>query len=174
MPHLALVLLDLTHKLLQTLRHAVDTVRQHCHLIIGIRPRPRREISLRNLPSHLRKFLNRLDDTCHDHHRQNHHHHHEKHKQNAAEYREGMYPVIELLCQVFDASRLIIDIRLNVILNQLSHDINIVVKHLDIHIITFLRLQIRLDIVYPIFQCINIAHQDLQPGPALSVCRDLH
>ena len=80
-----------------------------------------------------------------------------------------MYLGIQLLRQVFHALSLIIDIRLDVILNQFRHDINIVIQHLNVHIITFTILKIGLDIVYPGIQRVNVAHQNLQPGAALTV-----
>ena len=174
MPHLALVFLDLPHQLLQTLRHAVDTVRQLRHFVMGIRSRPGGKISLRDLPRHLRQFLNGLDNARHDHHSQHDHHHHQQCQQHPAEECESMHPIVKLLRQMLNALGLIINIRLNIVLHQLSHDINIVVEHLDIHIITVLSLQIRPDVIHPVLQRVNIAHQDLQPGPALTVRRDPH
>ena len=81
-----------------------------------------------------------------------------------------MHPPVKLFCQVLNASCLIINIRLYIILHQLRHDINIIIKHLDIHIITVLCFQIRSDIIHPVFQGIYVAHQYLQPQPAFPVC----
>ena len=72
-----------------------------------------------------------------------------------------MYLHVQLVRQILHAFRLIIDIRLNIILNQLCQDINIIVKHLDIDIIPHIRLQIRPNVIHAILQCVNIAQKNL-------------
>ena len=159
--HLSLILFDLRHKSFQTLCHQIHTVRQNSHLILRLHLRSCREISFRHLLRHSGKNSDRPYDVRHNHHNQNCHHKNQQGEKYAAEYSKAVHLHVQLVRQILHAFRLIIDIRLNIILNQLCQDINIIVKHLDIDIIPHIRLQIRPNVIHAILQCVNIAQKNL-------------
>ena len=161
--HLSLIILDLGNHDLQMAGHIIDRARHAPDLIPGIHAGPGAEIAVRNALRDPCQLTERPRDVLQYHISNNDDCGDQKDQKKAGQCAERQDAGAQICAQVLNALRLIVNVILDVIVDQFRKNVDIIIEHIYILIISAAFDQIAADIVHAVLQRIDVPQKVLQP-----------